>query len=430
MVADGVLGHRAATQVPDAGARRRLLRKYLRKHVGPSGERAKKGLRAWRKLQEVAARRLLPDFGLPASAALVADCVAEELQRALGEARDGQDGHSVGGTFRDGFMFLERVAKLRVAASGPLVVAAAEPPAELPVRAVRHAGTMPIAVQCAFEEVAAEPAWSVRRTLARGFLVTVFAHHIRLCDALNARLWPDELEPGRVIRGSTVVRSKKSLPLQLYAPAAGFLGEWLWYPEHLAEMSGRAHSLPAFGGGRAGRPSEATRLEPGVLSDAHALKAFRDVLEHSAFVFPEAPAAFYQRWGLRGHSPHSTGSDMARFIGWRGGFSETDARELGHWLRDREAPQPDPRRVPGAPRRGQPDGAPCARGAMSLRYSQGQGRRGEREAQLDVRARLLDAVALGLEGWGASWRALPAGNADWDILRCARLSACDAAAEP
>ena len=67
---------------------------------------------------------------------------------------------------------------------------------------------------------------------------------------------------------------------------------------------------------------------------------------------------------------------------------------------------------------------------MSLRYSQGQGRRGEREAQLDVRARLLDAVALGLEGWGASWRALPAGNADWDILRCARLSASDAAAEP
>ena len=84
---------------------------------------------------------------------------------------------------------------------------------------------------------------------------------------------------------------------------------------------------------------------------------------------------------------------------------------------------------PGAPRRGQPDGAPCARGAMSLRYSQGQGRRGEREAQLDVRARLLDAVAIGLKEWGASWRTLPAGNADWDVLRWARLSALEAAAE-
>ena len=112
-VAEGVLGRRAATQVPDAGARRRLLRKYMRKHAGPAGERAKKGLRAWRKLQEVAARRLLPDFGLPASAALVADCVAEELQRAIGEARAGQDGRTVGGTFRDGFMFLERVAEAR-----------------------------------------------------------------------------------------------------------------------------------------------------------------------------------------------------------------------------------------------------------------------------------------------------------------------------
>ena len=192
-VETGVLGRGAAAQVPDAGARRRLLRKYLRKHVGPSGERAKKGLRAWRRLQEVAARRLLPNYGLPASAALVADCVAEELQRAIRGARDGQDGHSVGSTFRDGFRFLEKVAKLRVEASGPLVEAAAEPPAELPARAVRHAGTLPIAVQCAFEEVAAEPGWSVRRTLARCFLVTVFAHHIRLCDALNAQLWPDEL---------------------------------------------------------------------------------------------------------------------------------------------------------------------------------------------------------------------------------------------
>lgn len=152
----------------------------------------------------------------------------------------------------------------------------------------------------------------------------------------------------------------------------------------------------------------------------HVLKAFRDVLETSPFVFPEPPAAFYARWHLRGHSPHSTGSDMARFIGTRGGFCETDARELGHWLRDKNAPQPDPRRVPGAPTRGQPDGQPCARGAMQLRYSQGQGRRGEREAQLDVRARLLDAVRRGLEVWGQPWQSLPPGNTDWDVLRAAR----------
>ena len=46
-----------------------------------------------------------------------------------------------------------------------------------------------------------------------------------------------------------------------------------------------------------------------------------------------------------------------------------------------------------------------------------------------MRARLLDAVAIGLQEWGASWRSLPAGNADWDVLRWARMSACEAAAE-
>ena len=64
-----------------------------------------------------------------------------------------------------------------------------------------------------------------------------------------------------------------------------------------------------------------------------------------------------------------------------------------------------------------------------MRHAQGQGRRGEREAQLDVRARLLDAVAVGLKERGASWRSLPAGHADWDALRWARLSAREAAAE-
>ena len=40
-----------------------------------------------------------------------------------------------------------------------------------------------------------------------------------------------------------------------------------------------------------------------------------------------------------------------------------------------------------------------------------------------------DAVAVGLKAWGASWRSLPAGNAAWDVLRWARLSAREAMAE-
>ena len=54
---------------------------------------------------------------------------------------------------------------------------------------------------------------------------------------------------------------------------------------------------------------------------------------------------------------------------------------------------------------------------MSLRYSQGQKRRGEREAQLDVRARVISLVRAALEVWGKPWWKLPPGTDDWEILR-------------
>ena len=56
---------------------------------------------------------------------------------------------------------------------------------------------------------------------------------------------------------------------------------------------------------------------------------------------------------------------------------------------------------------------------MSLRYSQGVGRRGEREAQLDVRARMISLVRVALREWGQPWWRLPPGTDDWEILRVA-----------
>ena len=415
--ADRVLGERARSQVPDPLRRRELAVAMLRGKAGPKGDRAKRALRSWRLLQTAAAARGLPNGGMPASAALVADICRAELQRAQREARGSQGGNTVGKTVCEGFVWLQSVARLPIDASDPLVEAAAEAEEGDTPNDTRHAGTLPIAVQCAFEAVAAGEEWSVLRFVARSFLCSVFAHHIRCCDALNAVLFADERDPARVIRGRTRVRSKRSPPIQLYAPAAGFLGAWPWVEEHVAELKGLKYCLPAFDAAKAGRPSTATRLLPGAMADRHVLTAFRDVLEHSPFVFPASPQQFYKEWGLTGHSPHSTGSDMARFAGERAGFTETDARELGHWLRDKNAPQADPRRVPGAPQRGQPDGRPCSRGAMSLRYSQGRGRRGEREAQLDVRARLTGLVREALELWGRPWQELPPGTDDWEILR-------------
>ena len=64
-------------------------------------------------------------------------------------------------------------------------------------------------------------------------------------------------------------------------------------------------------------------------------------------------------------------------------------------------------------------GAPAAKGIMALRYSAGEGRRGERSEQLELRRRFIAVVRGGLQRWfeaGKSWLELPAGTADWNVL--------------
>ena len=91
------------------------------------------------------------------------------------------------------------------------------------------------------------------RVVARCFLLATFVHNTRLNDALNTELRIDELEPEAVVRGTTHDPSKDGLPLELYAPAEGWLGDFTWYREHMREMEGREHAMPAFAGGKAGR---------------------------------------------------------------------------------------------------------------------------------------------------------------------------------
>ena len=99
-----------------------------------------------------------------------------------------------------------------------------------------------------------------------------FLHSIRLNDALNAKVHPDEVSPRSVVRGVTVAKSKDGMPLELYAPAEGYLGPLRWLQAHLHEMQGRQHAMPAFAGGRAGCPSRATHVLSGVMPKEHGLK--------------------------------------------------------------------------------------------------------------------------------------------------------------
>ena len=53
---------------------------------------------------------------------------------------------------------------------------------------------------------------------------------------------------------------------------------------------------------------------------------------------------------------------------------------------------------------------------MVIRYTQGIGRKGEREEQLSVRSKLIKAVKEALAKFGKHWSQLPAGVEDWSIL--------------
>ena len=60
---------------------------------------------------------------------------------------------------------------------------------------------------------------------------------------------------------------------------------------------------------------------------------------------------------------------------------------------------------------------PSLRQAMSRLYTSGAGRRGEREAQLEVRSRLVVVVSQALEAFGGhSGTELPQGRDDWDVV--------------
>ena len=60
--------------------------------------------------------------------------------------------------------------------------------------------------------------------MARALLVACVIHHVRLNDALNARLFTDELDPAGVVRGRTTLKGRRPKPVELYAPAEGWLG--------------------------------------------------------------------------------------------------------------------------------------------------------------------------------------------------------------
>ena len=179
------------------------------------------------------------------------------------------------------------------------------------------------------------------------------------------------------------MRSKDGLPLELFAPAEGYLGRFQLWPMHAAALAGRRHVIPNFD---ASAPSSASKILGGVLPQGKAITALQDLMAMAPL---RMPFSEWRRLGLTGHSIHGSGADLIRFLGADCGFQEGDARAVGHWLRDKNAPAPGGRERPHAARgHGRPAGVANEREHMDRRYSQGAGRRGEEAEQLSVRCRL------------------------------------------
>ena len=105
---------------------------------------------------------------------------------------------------------------------------------------------VPLQMQLQLETLSAAPEWTVTRTMARALLLACVVHHVRLNDALNAQLFADERDPTGVVRGRTILKGRKPKPVELYAPAEGWIGPFAWLGEHLEEMGERMHAIPDY----------------------------------------------------------------------------------------------------------------------------------------------------------------------------------------
>ena len=208
--------------------------------------------------------------------------------------------------------------------------------------------------------------------------------------------------------------AKDGGPMDLFCPAAGPLGPIEWWPAHVAALQGRQFVLPDFtvprGGGR-GVVSNATELHLDAVMPPDKLgTAFADLLSLSPLGMTETER---RELDVRGHSPHGSATDMARFLG----FADDDVNELGHWLRDSNAKGQAGGSAPAVGGTGRAPGRANERGAMRHHYSSGEGRLGERERQLAVRGRWISAMAAAVARVDGEWTTMPQGREDWILLR-------------
>ena len=444
-------GAQGELQVPDPGERELILARILRGIGGPQGDALQKAERALEVLHAHAELTGQPELCLPVSNILAHQLINDEHQRALDEGKGAQGGSTAGEALRASFVWLKSHLNLEIDLDAAVVAAAA--PGQGKRKSWRAAaGTLPMAAHCQLEYIAASTQPSIlkpTRTIARSLLAFGWDHSVRVQDMARTKPILDTLDPDTVMHGWTTY-SKDGSPLHFHAPATGLLGQYTWYPEHLREVNSLGRTFPMWAKvwGSGSLLAKATVFHPVAQATKKEIRqALMEILSLPPLSLTEAEICDL---AITGHSCHGTFSDWGRAIGPSPipyfahppdevflGFTDPDANALGHWLRDANAKAPPESQPPPGRGRGRgaaaaargagtgrraavAPGAPATAGEMVYLYTTGDGRVGERETQLRVRARLMAWASRSLAAWcelhGVTWYALPRMRQDLSIL--------------
>jgi len=314
-------GERSARQLAE-GDRDRLLWRAVVAHPGTNGVSLLDAARTLVYIQGYArARGWTEDDTWPVSRAVAASWIESEHGRATRAARGSKRGGTVGHRMRGSLKALPDHFGCPIDLEGPLVTGAA--PASAP-GAPSQAATLPFQAYAQLELLArraAEPAFAggtdVPRFFARSLLLVALTS-VRLRDAVRVRFSPHPDEPGAIVYGlvSNKRGSKDGAPMELFAPAEGFLGPLSWLAEHLRSIGVLGGvAFPNFCGPRGCRTH--IRLAEGILASSCLEPTDVKGIFESLLTLP--PLAWskvdYAASGLRGHSFHGSLSDLARAIG-------------------------------------------------------------------------------------------------------------------
>jgi hypothetical protein len=451
-------GERGMRQVPDPTKRDAQVRRMLTARAGTDGA-AVKAVRAMLRDARLLGHETFSltgsDLGeacFPMSSAMAHELIASAHAKATAKATGAQHGATVGDRMRATLIFAADRLLWPIDVPRAALVAAA--PKAKAVGKKKKAGVLPIAAKCQLEAIARDPlthlahlTWEARAVVtfyARSFLAAGIDQSVRIAEGVRVELWPDETEPSHVMRGHAYI-GKDGSPIDLYAPAEGFLGEYDWYVEHLRLCLTIGQVFPAWGmpKGSKGEISKSSGFAGGVAQKRHVRAAFKAMLTLPPMRFTGAKIT---AMNIQGHTGHATPPEWARCIGenprlehrlaagvtlsqeLRVGFSDRDIDVLGHWLRDAlakneaSASQAAAAAEPGDARRqaaiASLPGKAATKTAMRNYYGEAGSagtRFSERWTQLRTRQRLVHIVRALLVG--RDWCAIGRGHVDMNILR-------------